>query len=503
MIRIPGGPVTITESAEELFREIAPHQELFYRGGLVLELVTNDGGCFTEVLDPVSAQSRFEKYARFVKPTKPADQMLYPRTNISEAVARQYLRSEACRTMLPKLNGILQCPLLVERDGQLHRVTEGYDEHTGFFIAGGRSPECMSLQDAVMFLESLVNDFDFVTPGDKSRATASLLTPALKLGGMIQGPIPVDVAEANASQSGKTYRQKLIAALYNQRLAVVTKKSGGVGSMEETFNDHLVKGRPFIQFDNLRGKLDSQYLESFLTASDMFSARIPYQGGVQIDPSKFIILISSNGFEATKDLANRASIIRIRKREGFHYRTLDGKDLLQLTYLWQPLFTGAVFAVVEEWFRRGKPRTTETRHDFREWVQSLDWIVQQIFHGAPIMDGHALAKERAASPQLSFLRNLGVVCGAKDRLGTWLSASDLADLCLEEDVEIPGLPEDNQTVEEGRKQIGRIMGKLFAEAEEVSFDEFRVVKEQEKGLTSAGNEQVLTRYQFNLINPTP
>ena len=61
----------------------------------------------------------------------------------------------------------------------------------------------------------------------------------------------------------------------------------------------------------------------------------------------------------------------------------------------------------------------------------------------------------------------------------------------------------SRRLEEMWEQIGRIMGKLFAEAEEVSFDEFRVVKEQEKGLTSAGNEQVLTRYQFNLINPTP
>jgi hypothetical protein len=42
-----------------------------------------------------------------------------------------------------------------------------------------------------------------------------------------------------------------------------------------TFSDHLVKGRVFVQFDNVRGKLDSQYLESFLTAEGTFPARIP------------------------------------------------------------------------------------------------------------------------------------------------------------------------------------------------------------------------------------
>ena len=94
--------------------------------------------------------------------------------------------------------------------------------------------------------------------------------------------------------------------------------------MEETFNEHLIKGKVFIQFDNLRGKLDSQYLESFLTADGSITARVPYHGNVLIDPSKFIVFISSNGFEATKDLANRASIIRIRKRENHHYDTFHG-----------------------------------------------------------------------------------------------------------------------------------------------------------------------------------
>ncbi len=504
VVTIPGGAVTITESATELFRAIAPHRELFYRGGVVVELVTEEGGSTTQVLDAAAAQSRFEKYVRFVKPVRAPEQMLPSRTNISETIARQYLRSEACRTLLPKLNGILQCALLVERNGQLHRVTEGYDEATGFLITGGQPPMALSLEDAVLFLTSLVQDFDFVTPGDRSRAIASLITPALKLGGLIQGPIPVDVAEANASQSGKTYRQKIVAALYNQRLAVVTKKSGGVGSMEETFNDHLVKARTFVQFDNVRGKLDSQFLESFLTASGPVSARIPHHGSVAIDASKFILFISSNGFEATKDLANRASIIRIRKREGFQYRLFEGKDMLQLTYLWQPMFMGALFAVIEEWFRQGKPKTGENRHDFREWVQSLDWILQNIFHEAPLMDGHDVAKERAASPQLSFMRNIAVRLGDRGRLGTWMSASDLADFCLEEDVEMPGLPPDNQTVEEGRKQIGRIMSKLLGDSAELLFDQFRLLREQERAPNSAGNAQTLNRYLItNATAPNP
>ncbi len=502
-ITIPGGPVTITESAEALFTAIGPRKQLFYRGGVVVELINEGEGFTVQVLDAVAAQSRFEKYVRFYKNAKVGNLNMPTPTTISETTAKQYLKSEACRNLLPKLNGVLHCPLLVEKEGRLHGVEQGYDEITGFFVATAQRPETIELQQAVELLTGMVNDFDFVTPGDRSRAIASLLTPALKLGGFIKGPVPVDVAEANASQSGKTYRQRLVAALYNQKPAVVTKKAGGVGSMEEIFSDHLVKGRVFIQFDNVRGKLDSQYLESFLTAEGTFPARIPYHGTITVDPSKFILFISSNGFEATKDLTNRASIIRIRKRDNFQFRTLEGKDLAQLVFEWQSILMGSVFAVLQEWHRQGKPKTNETRHDFREWCQTLDWIVQNLFHEAPLMEGHDAAKQRAANPNLSFLRVVAIKLNERHRLDQQISASEIAEICLEEDIEIPGLGAENQTVEQGPQQIGKIMGGLFKDAAEVLFDEFRGVRQQEQGRSEAGNPVTLNRYTFSLVNPTP
>ena len=79
-ITIPGGPVTITESAETLFTAIAPRKQLFYRGGVVVELVNEGEGYTVQVLDAVAAQSRFEKYVRFFKNTKVGDHV-YARTD--------------------------------------------------------------------------------------------------------------------------------------------------------------------------------------------------------------------------------------------------------------------------------------------------------------------------------------------------------------------------------------------------------------------------------------
>ena len=202
LVKIAEGMVTITESAEALFKAIAPTKQLFYRGGVVVELVQEGEGYEVKVLDAVAAQSRFEKYVRFVK--QPTLNAPVQPTNISESKAKQYLKSEACRKLLPEFNGLVHCPFLVEKNGQLHRVEQGYDEVTGLCVAGARPTQNIALADAVALLDGLLSDFDFVTPGDRSRAIASFLTPALKFGGLISGPVPIDVAEANASQSGKT-----------------------------------------------------------------------------------------------------------------------------------------------------------------------------------------------------------------------------------------------------------------------------------------------------------
>ena len=507
IVLVPGGRISNSESARSLFEAIAAKKQLFYRGGAVVELVNEGNGHSVEVLRPAAAQSRFEKYVEFYRAGRTTEQVA-TRTTINKTLAEMYLSSEECREYLPKLNGIIHFPLVVEHGNDLRLLENGYDEETGFYVESAVEPEEMTVEDAVELLTGLLDEFDFLTPGDRSRAIASLLTPALKLNGLIKGPVPVDVAEANASQSGKTYRQKMVAALYNQNLAVVTKKGSGVGGMEETFADHLVKGLAFIQFDNVRGKLDSQLLESFLTSGQIFTVRVPYSPLIKVDPAKFIIFISSNGFEAMRDLTNRASIIRIKRRENYQYRIHNGKDMLEIIFELQQVWYGAVLTVVNAWHEQGKPRTNEMRHDFREWCQALDWIVQNIFHAAPLMDDHAEAKERACNPNLTFLRALAIAVNEDHRLNQSLSATQLVNLCMERDIMIPGLAEDKQMdVDAGKKQVGVIIGKQFGDRSELTVEEFRITKHEETATTEQGNQQILKKYVFRVVAnpaaPTP
>jgi len=307
--------------------------------------------------------------------------------------------------------------------------------------------------------------------------------------------VPADVAEADQSQSGKTFRQRVGCAIYNEKPSMIAARKGGVGSVDESFSQALISGRPFIQLDNFRGKMDSQYIEAFLTADGSFGARVPHRGEVQVDPRRFLVLMSSNGVEATRDFANRSSIIRIRKRVGFNYQDYPEGDLLDHVRANQPYFLGCVFAVIREWLEYGKQKTTVTDHDFKEWAQTLDWIVQNIFDAAPLLDGHLIAQQRVSNPALSFLRVIALDVRAAGRLGQVVCAGDIADLCDEAGIDIPGIkPGANN---DPRLKIGMLMRRAFGEAASVSVDEFTVAREEVMRTRPGGGDVSTKVYRFN------
>lgn len=302
-----------------------------------------------------------------------------------------------------------------------------------------------------------------------------LLTPALKLAGLISGNIPIDVAEADLSQSGKNYRIKVKAAVYNERLALVAKRQGGVGSMDETFSQHLVNARPFPVFDNVRGPTDSQFLESFLPAEGSFPARVPHHGSIDIDPSRFFVALTSNGVETTTDLANRACIVRIRKQEpGHRFRDYPEGDLLAHVKARQPYYLGCIFSVISTWLKLGKPVLGHADHDFQEWARMLGWIVPHMFGKAPLLDGHRAAQLRVGNPALTFVRSVAVAHKNQASFGESLIASDIVAICQEEGIVIPGLSPGHQDEAAAAKQVGSLMKRGFEDQDVINLDGFLI-----------------------------
>jgi hypothetical protein len=469
-----------------------------------MELYQDDaGGLRLDVLRAQSFRSLIEKLGMLVvwRSGPEGVPMLKPTTCPADT-AEALLSSEPATIHLPKVRGLVACPVLAEVDSQSHVLAKGYHSvNGGLLVTAGKTPPNMETDQAIEALNLLVADFDFATPGDRSRALASFITPALRLGGWLSGHIPIDIAEADQSQSGKTYRQKVVFALYGEEPYRIALRDGGVGGLDESVAQALIAGRPFIQVDNVRGRIESQFIEMMTTAGGCIGARVPHRSEVQVDSRHFLLMMTSNGVETTRDLANRASIIRIRKRPGVTFREFPEGDLLAHVRANQVLFLGAVFAVIRAWITAGKPRTGEKRHDFREWAQILDWIVQHVLAEAPLIDGHTAAQERVSNPALTWLRRVALAVDADHRMDDEIMAGNIGELCEDHSIEIPGLRDTADEV--GRnKRVGILMKKAFGDVEEIEIDRYRVKRAEKEQYYEADKQyKKLKAYVFSLQLP--
>jgi hypothetical protein len=494
VVILPGNGVTITHTANALFPRVARGGDVFSRGGAIVTTRTEGDAIVLDVVKPAAARSLLERFATFAawRVGREGKPCLKP-SIIAEDLARALLESQSARDHLPRITGLINCPVMF---GLGDVAGPGYHPSSGLLVTGGKMPPRVDLAEAVSALSGLLGEFEFQTDGDRARALAMLITPALKLGGHLRGNVPADAAEADKSQSGKTYRQKITAAIYNERPSIVTARAGGVGSVDESFNAALIGGRPFIQLDNFRGRHDSPHLEAFLTAEKSFPCRVPHCREISVDPSRFFVLLTSNGIETTRDFANRSCVVRIKKREGVAFKRYPEGDLLAHVRANQPFFLGCVFAVIGAWMEQGCPSTDETRHDFREWVGVLDWIVRGIFGTAPLMDGHRAAQERVSNPALTFLRRLALAVRDDNLLGQPLSASKLYELAEDAGVDVPGLREPDADL--GKRQVGIVLGRAFKCGDVVEIDGFSVTRSETETHRHDGGAYKAKTYLFRV-----
>jgi hypothetical protein len=82
-------------------------------------------------------------------------------------------------------------------------------------------------------------------------------------------------------------------------------------------------------FENVRGSVASQLLDSAIHGEGVVYCRRPYSRGMQIETDRVYWMLSSNRAEMTPDLANRSVITRLRKQPaGYRFKDYPEGDLL-------------------------------------------------------------------------------------------------------------------------------------------------------------------------------
>jgi hypothetical protein len=468
---VPNGDIGNDLAARHIMALIGATRTLFMRAGTVHEVLADkvdDDVCSRlEPLKPVRLTSLIEEFGpRVMAREKREDGTFRWRSKIMAANhCDMLLNSSAARDFLPPIQQITGSPVLANTPDGPKTLEHGWHPHAGgTFVTGHHKIPAMSYLEAIPVFLDLLEGFNFASPSDASRAAASFLSPALKIGRWIDDDFPLDVAEADQSQAGKSYRHKLIAAVYGETPYTITNSTGGVGSFDERVGGALIAGRPIITLENIRGRIDSQALESSIRGMKRVTART-FRACVEVETAPFLWQLSTNGAELTRDLANRAVITRIRKQSlDYKYPTYAEGEIIHHVRANQPKFLAAIHAIVREWHAQGCQRTDESRHDFRTWTQIMDWIVQNLLGLDPLMADHREEQLRTANPKLQWLRDVlhAIITEGHD-ITLGLTASDFAEASEENEINIPG--RRATSVEPAEQTVGKILSRLYKEVE--------------------------------------
>jgi hypothetical protein len=497
---LPWAKLSITDAATKIYTSAAKKGGRLLRRGLSpFRAVDRGDGVTLEELTAQSLRSAFDDVGTFVAVRESRNGVpVGAPTILSCDQANLLLGCADAVAKLPEIVGVVAVPILARTPDGPKMLRGGYSPETKLWVSGDlQVPTTVPVQEAVASILGLLSEYLFATPSDLSRAFASFLTPMLHFGNWLLGePVPVDMAEANGSQTGKTHRQELVAGVYGDDTPAVAQKKGGPGGVDESVMALIAGGKPFIRLDNLRGKLDSPFLEMTLTNNTgKHNIRLPFKAPVEVR-AKFLLYVSSNSLELTTDLANRSSIIRNVKRVGYTYLKNPKAEVEAR----REYYLGCVAAIIREWARLGMLRSPRVDHDFRAWASACDYIVQNIAGLDPLMDGHRAAQIRTNDPVQIFFREVAVAAERCHELGKDFSASQLIEFADDNGIELAGVdlrPTDDEAKEKSRRRLGQKLARIFEDDMSLHLDPYVVtriegVRERDDG----GGMRPEKRYRF-------
>ncbi len=158
----------------------------------------------------------------------------------------------------------------------------------------------------------------------------------------------------------------------------------------------------------------------------------------------------------------------------YTFKAYPEGDLLDHVLANQPRFL-AVFAVVREWHRLGKPRLESADHDFRPWARNAGVHLGTASGGlVTCWSGTALPQQCVASPGLTWLRDLAIAVHKAGQVELWLRPHHLLKIIADAGLETPGVELNALDAEhewlKATQAIGDKLAKLFKDVDVVDVD---------------------------------
>jgi len=280
---------------------------------------------------------------------------------------------------LPVLHKVISTPIL-RPDGTLLQ-TPGYDEATGYYLAGRavtepipEEPTAEQVTAAREFLlGSFLADFPWCTNADRANYIALLATPILRP--FTRALSPFGVVDATMPGSGKTILTSCVGLLVGQRVLTWTDSEE---ELRKTITSVLADQAGVTVFDNLVEGcvIDSAVLARLVTERVWTDRRLGTNVASQL-PNDRLWLATGNNLRTGGDMASRSVWVRLdpdcphpEARTGFSIPNLDSWILdpdHQATVLRHLLI------LILDWTRAGAPHEygVPAMRQFTRWAQAL------------------------------------------------------------------------------------------------------------------------------------
>lgn len=450
-IKIHGEGRTLGQFAGDV-GEAAGRGNVYQRGDVAFRVSEADAEL--KRIDPQEFRTYVEKFAVICEEVESKDGPVRQPCSIGIETSRAVCVSPQFLEKLPPLRGVLPVSMPVLRsNGKIELLDPGYDEESRYLtLANGcKYPSDITADQAKKYLEKLLREFPFADKRSKGVALASMLTV---FGSALLAElalVPCFIYQANAEGSGKTTLAMLAGIPYG----IVSSQPAPSANSEwaKRLLTLTISGSKVTLLDNVRGHLQSQALEAYLTATTygdrILGVSTEYKG-----PADAVVLITGNSLTITPDLRRRCLFVELfmtelRSEDRVFKRRLDPDGILKE----QPKILAALWSLVRDWDEAGRPKGSKINASFASWSEIVGGIVEHAGYACPTE--HAELKEGGDTTT----RDIGLLADELD-VDTSYRFSDLLDLCLRREL-FEHITEDRDILDQPSKKAKSRLASLF------------------------------------------
>jgi len=385
-VELPRKDRVVSEFADELGCYL-DGTEIFQRNRIAF--ILNDTRTALERISPGTLRTWIEnhtlcfRYAHVGVGLPPAKKF----ETMSLDLARTLLESHQFLEWLPPVDLVHAVSLPVMRASKkIELLPKGYDAESRIFTSEGIIYATnMPLAEAVKILDDLLSEFPFADAGRSKSVQLAYMLTVFAHGLLPKKTVrPCFIIIANAEGAGKTLLGKIGVIVVLGR-DTVQPLSGDEEEIRKRLLASVMAGDPVVFLDNLKGHLSSPSLEAFLT-SDTWQDRVLGKSQSFSGEKLSTTVITGNGLGVSPDMRRRSLFVELFLQDlKAELRTLKRPLEVDDLFKMRPQILAALWAMVREWDKAGRPRPKNTHASFIKWSHVIGGILEFAGYQSPTL----------------------------------------------------------------------------------------------------------------------